>query len=783
MCSKVSELGVARRGRTSRLISVTTALAMVVTIFTPLMTATSMAVTLSSGDYDYQLIDSDTEVEITGYHGTGGDVGIPEKIDGLPVTSIGDYAFNSWYSVTSAIIPSGVTSIGAGAFSYCGLTSVSIPESVISIGDYAFSGCTDLSSATISDGVISMGMGSFSGCSLISVSIPKSVSSIGVQSLSCTSLQTIEVNENNEKYASIDGILYDKDGTTLMQFPCAKDGPFVIPDGVKTLADLAFAGSALTSVIIPGSITSMGGSVFSRCSALVSVTIQDGVKTIGIGAFIDCTVLVSVTIPKSVTIIEMEAFMGCSSLKSITIPSSVTTIGLGAFWGCGLTSVTIPGSVETIEAYAFLACIGLTSVIMSNGVQNIGYGAFSSCLTLKTVVMPGSITTIGSGAFYECTSLKSVTIPPGVRNIGVNAFGTCSSLTSINVSPRNSIYSSVDGVLYNKEKTTLIQFPCGRGGSFVIPACVRTIGESAFYVCSNLNSVIIPGTVRTISNDAFASCTALKSVTIWDGVRTIGSGAFTGCDALPSITIPGSVYAIGAGTFLDCDSLESVKILDGVKEIESGTFCFCWSLKSVTMPKSITSIGDTAFYDCPSLESITMPRSVTSVGALAFAECGSLRQIFFEGDAPSYIGDGWVDDHNVALTIYYLQGATGFTNPWHDLPTVGLTKKSVISMLRSTVQTAIDDLTGMINDLNFAGIHHVISEVQTIKNVIDFAADDRLFTRDQSQSLQIWVQAALKSLNDASSNLGIDPLSKTINELKTAKYQLNALLLKINIIK
>ena len=274
------------------------------------------------------------------------------------------YPGNDNYVTGNLIIPTTVTyagitftvnAIGDNAFKFCGLTSVTIPNSVTSIGNNAFWYCSGLTGAlTIPNSVTSIGYGAFAHCSgLTSVTIGNSVTSIGYE---------------------------------------------------------AFYGcSGLTSVAIPNSVTSIGLEAFSGCSGLTSVTIGNSMTSIGNYAFRDCSSLTSVTIPSSVTSIGYGAFLGCSSLTSVTIPNSVTSIGSGAFYGCsGLTSVTIPNSVTSIGSSAFYGCSGLTSVTIPNSVTSIGSSAFSGCSGLTSVTIGSGVTDIAGGAFYNCTGLTEI---------------------------------------------------------------------------------------------------------------------------------------------------------------------------------------------------------------------------------------------------------------------------------------------------------------------------------------------------------------------------------------
>jgi len=225
----------------------------------------------------------------------------------------------------------------------------------------------------------------------------------------------------------------------------------------------------------------------------------------------------------------------------------------------GLVLLAAPAAVQAQFTYT-----------TNNGAITLGaYNGSGSA-----VVISNFVTSIATNAFEGCSSLTSVTIPAGVTSIGAPAFEGCSRLTAINVNTNNLFYSSRNGVLFDITQSTLVEYPAGLAGSYVIPGSVTSIGAVAFYTCTSLSSVTIPGSVNSIGSGAFFDCPRLTNATMAEGVTSIGLNAFRLCTGLRSITIPGSVASIGTNAFYNSSLLTSVYFQGNAPAADSTVFLF-----------------------------------------------------------------------------------------------------------------------------------------------------------------------------------------------------------------
>ncbi len=402
----------------------------------------------------------------------------------------------------------------------------------------------------------------------------------------------------------------------------------VIPKGVTSIGKRAFSScSRLTNISLPEGVTRIGNDAFEYCASLASIRLPDGLISIGRGAFNGCKSLISISLPESVTSIGESAFNECKSLISISLPESVTSIRESVFKGCSsLVNIILPDGVTSIGEFAFLGCSSLANVKIPESVTYIEYNAFLGCSSLTNVEIPKGVASIERFAFRGCSSLVNVKIPESVTSIGIGAFSDCSSLTGINVAEENSNYLSNNGVLYNKNRSTLLQYPGGLSSVNILDE-VTSIGESAFYGCRCLTDICLPNGVRRIEENAFSDCSSLTSIDMPEDLNRIGWCAFENCSSLTSISLPEDLSSIGENAFEDCSSLSSIDLPKGLERIGANAFQGCSSLTSVDLPDSLTEIESGTFLGCNSLTGINLPKGINNIGNYAFNDCGSLENI------------------------------------------------------------------------------------------------------------------------------------------------------------
>ena len=490
-----------------------------------------------------------------------------------------------------------------------GVTDIVIPEGVIEINRFAFTG-SDITSAVV----------------------PGSVKTIGHHAFcSCANL------------------------TSVTFLP-----------GVEVLDNCVFQNSKnLKQVTLPDTVTAIGERVFDKCQSLCSVVIPEGITIVNEGLFQYCTELREVTLPESLIAIHTDAFKNCCNLTSVTIPAGVSEIEEKAFppnveldispdnphfsyqdhvlydkKGNPLfsTSSVLPGVTE-IKDFFFAERGDLTEFTVPDGVVSIGDRAFEDCSNLVSVTLPDSLVSIGKGAFRRCDRLRFCTLPKNLESVGEDAFrdcdlvavsipermkmmegsafNGCDNLIEFYVSPNNPAFCSRDGVLYNKDGTTLLQYPAGKTDEwFTVPEGVKRIADEAFRSCSNLERIILPNSLESIGERAFYECEGLTELLVPANVTAIGQQAFDRCTHLVTVRLPDALTEISAYLFNGCVFLRNITLPPCLTMIGAGVFQGCTSIYRITVLEGVTEIGERAFgiFENALDMQITLPRSVTKIG-------------------------------------------------------------------------------------------------------------------------------------------------------------------------
>jgi len=538
--------------------------------------------------------------------------------------------------------------IPLGAFDNCtNLETIILPKSTEYIRPLAFNNCCNLNKIILPESLIMIQGGAFSGCdNLLNVNLSESVHFIG-DFRGFNGKITVDIN--NPKFSSIDGVLLNKEQNVLLHAP-SNISKYEVPSTVRRIEKYAFPSNVnIDTLIVPQSVieinsersshqsilhgfsgyvivdslnpvfSSVDGALINKqnkCllyypkSATEPVVVPAFIKKISYKAFNNCKLITKVFLPNSIVEIDTAAFSFCENLKSINIPEGILKIGTSAFRNClTLDSIIIPKTINKIEEEAFLSCKNLTYIDIPITITEIGESAFEDCKSLQALNLPDSLFLIGRQAFKGCDKLKSLIIPASCERIANNAFNLSS--VEFHVDENNPHFTSKDGVLFNKDKSVLIQYPINKEGYYHIPTSVKKINDLAFLGCSKISILNIPNSVLEI----------------------------------------GDISSMQGEIIVDANN-QRFKNIEGalIDKIDEKLIFIPKSKKGkYIVPDSLKIIGCKAFFNCNELDTIVIPASVNKMGFRAFYGCVNLRKVIKYGSTDPSFFDDCFDDNKPIL--------------------------------------------------------------------------------------------------------------------------------------
>lgn len=565
-------------------------------------------------------------------------------------------------TATSVSVPDGVKTVGAEAFAGCtSLSYVTFPASLRTIENGAFSGCSYLNRLIIPEGVEEIGNGAFADCkNLSAVSIPSTLLYLGTSAFAgCEDLKTIGVSKDNRNFVCEDGILYDKDKTSIYQVLAGREKRnFVMPGTVTEIKKYAFWGCGnLNEVGISSRLERIDDYAFSNASGLQKITIPYSVRSIGTKAFEDCRNLSDTVIPVSVTKIDPTAFDGCYKLNVIADEGTAAADFFAAFEKDNASRAEyeenqvqkekphlqndtghkhdVPGAnVSNVEQYVEWdidspGVLGRTKVVsrqavifMDTSAGTVYDGSAAATTDALTAESANHGTDTGNDETEAANAGKGALAIVNSNAVAYKAFYQDASLLD---------FTFPSGI------TTIMDFAFARSAltSIRIPGGVKTIGTGAFYHCDDLAAVSIPATVTEIEPEAFTHTKWLQNWYTGSDVNeflVVGDGillAYKGNAA--QITLPSNVKRIAPGVFQNHTELTQVTLPDSVKVVGEEAFAGCSSLSNIAGGSHLEEIRDRAFYGCP-IDTVRIPADVRSVGLLAFGGTDQTDSVVFLGD-------------------------------------------------------------------------------------------------------------------------------------------------------
>ena len=707
----------------------------------------------SADEYDY--IVTDGKVTITKYHGAGGDVVVPDTIDGAQVVQIGSSAFRNLSNINSVALPEGITKIEEGAFANCTqLSTVNLPSALTEIGAHAFYNC-DL---------------------IETITIPKSLE------------KTTDAYINEYAYGYVYGPFYECDGLKEITF---EEGSTVIANGL-------FANCpGIEEIAIPDTVTTIGESAFYQAENLANVEFGENVTEIKGSAFAKCGKLTRVEMNDKVEKMESAVFAKCTELSKVKLSGALKEMGAHSFYDCDkLTEIEIPKSLEkTTDAYIneyaygyvygpFYECDGLKEITFEEGSTVIANGLFANCPGIEEIAIPDTVTTIGESAFYQAENLANVEFGENVTEIKGSAFAKCGKLTRVEM---NDKVEKMESAVFAK---------CTELSKVKLSGALKEMGAHSFYDCDKLTEIEIPKSLEK-TTDAY----------IYEYAYGYVYGPFYGCDGLRKVTFEEGSSRIANGLFANCPGLENMVLPESICQIKDRAFENCANLMTLELPDQLDECNENAFSGCRKLTLLCNYGTNAHIFAIEKGMSVQLMSYAYEDFSGLAIEEGctYNIDYNalntsgyVKVSIHYEIKESMFTSS--DKKYINLFVPSGAEVYQETIrmngelaydytledrklsipiEMAQGDISygfspESVTDLSTAAVYEYVYGDKTEKELIGFDNSSRSLLSINADSVVSSPEVNVRGLGDKSSEIELyinQELATTVQSSKTGSYE------------
>lgn len=682
-----------------------------------LISSSSKAQNVQTADFNFTLNSTDKTAIVTKYKGASADVTVPATVEfngtQYNVTKIGasSFAYSSGQKVT---LGENITTIDNNGFKYANnLTHISLNNKLETIGAEAFGNCAKLEyigmeslenitnpkNLQMPASLKTIGNLAFYGTMISGkMYLGALLDSVGVNPWrALQGITYIEVADENNKFCSKDGVLFNKGVTEIYSYPAGKEDEtytlpstvvkindqsmrnnsfmkqIILPEGLKTIGTLAFLQSGLTSITLPASLTDAYSGFISMSYDLAKINLASGNTTY--------TLIGDMLVKKDdCKLIAAPAYKG-----EVAIPEGVKIVGYQSFYYCKATKVTFPSSLRVIEQSAFYQSEELKNIDLGSGVEQIDKMAFQNCKALETVIFPKQLKTLGNQVFCNCTSIKKVELNEGLEYIGDNMFYMCTGIVEGNIP------STVKYCGYG------LYYMCSALSKVTLPEGITRIPKMAFYSDTKIQKITIPSTVKVLEDYCLYSI-PISKITLPEGLDSIGRSAVYKT-RIDELVIPNSVKTIAAYAFSWSEYLTKVEFGTGIKSIGDYAFQNCNKVKSFELNEGLDSLGNFALAFNQEVEKIVLPSTLTKIGYMPMNLCPKLTSIYNNATKPQILPAEPVDEDTYKICTLYVPENTaslyGEAEYWKDFKIQEFTGVDVINSDNDATVVSIHTLDGM----------------------------------------------------------------------------------------